>query len=235
MFENYPKDSQPQNWLQRNFKMVIGGAAVLVIIGIVIGFLGWQRAVREEGYTRQINTATLYKAVQTKLSACLDKTMTSVQIADRERTSLKDTLTAVVQARYVDANGNPVDINTAGGQALMIKIVQEAYPTVSNDLFKQLMTIASGCRDEVTGAQLRLQAYAGDFQSWTKGGGPFEGMIREEFPNDELQVEGLNGTLTGKAALRFIAEPISTEEAGKAMRTKVMPQQTLFPSASPTK
>lgn len=229
------KPFDPVAWLKSHIRLVGIIAGVVVLGLIVLSFFNWQRGVRAEGYEWQNNTLVKYMRVQTTLGTCLDNTMISAQIAQQERQSLKDTLTAVVQARYVDASGKTVDVATPQGQAIMIQVIQEAYPNVSPDLFKQLMTVAVGCRNEVSGAQQDLQAYAGRFQTWTKGGNVFDGAVREEFPNDELQVRGLNGTLAGKAALRFIVEPITTSEASESMQTKTMPQQTLFPSAEPTK
>jgi|GEM_PF-2751272 len=229
------KPSEPFDlveWLMSHIPLVASIIGVVVLSLIVLSFLNWQRGVSQQGYEWQNNTYVKYQQVQTTLSTCLDNTMISAQIAQQERQSLRDTLTAVVQARYVDANGNAIDVNTQAGQAVIIKVIQEQYPNVSPDLFKQLMTVAVGCRNEVSGAQQDLQAYAGRFQTWIRGGNIFDGAIRESFPNDDLQVQGLNGTLTGKEALRFIAEPILTSEATTASKTKQMPTQSMFPSAS---
>lgn len=221
------------DWLKSHVTLVVIAALVIVLGLSTLGFLNWQRGVRQQGYEWQNNVVVKYQKVQTTLSTCLDNSQLSSQIAQQERQSLRDTLTAVVQARYVDANGKAIDVNTQAGQAVIIKVIQEQYPDVSPALFQQLMTIAVGCRNEVAGAQEDLQAFAGRFQTWIKGGNVFDGAIREAFPNDELQVQGLNGTITGKAALRFIAEPILTSDASTASKTKTMPSQTLFPSAAP--
>lgn len=243
-FPQYPEPSNEElgkppfdfvAWIKGHIPLVATVVAVVVLALGTIGFLNWQRGVAQQGYEWQNSVMVKYQKVQTTLSTCLDNTLTSAQIAQQERQSLRDTLTAVVQARYVDANGNAIDVNTQAGQAVIIKVIQEAYPNVSPDLFKQLMTVAVGCRNEVAGAQEDLQAYAGRFQTWTKGGNIFDGVIREGFPNDELQVQGLDGVIKGKAALRFIAEPILTSEASTASKTHQMPTQTLFPSAQPTK
>ena len=229
-----PKPVPPQNWVQRNFKWVVAGVIALVMAFIGLGVANWNRAVSAEGYERQYNLMALHQGIETNLGTCLDSTDLAIQIAERERATLKDTLKAVVSARYVDANGKPVDVGTPAGQAIMINVIKEAYPNVSPDLFKQLMTVAVGCRNEVAGAQTRLQGYAADFLSWRKQGNIVEGSIREQYPNDELVVQGLNGELRGMAALRFMVEPISTAEAKETMKTKVVPRQQL-PSGEPTK
>ncbi len=229
-----PKPVPPQNWVQRNFKWVVAGVIALVVAFIGLGIANWNRAVNADGHERQNNLMALHQGIETKLGTCLDNTDLAIQIAERERATLKETLKAVVSARYVDANGKPVDVGTPAGQAIMINVIKEAYPNVSPDLFKQLMTVAVGCRNEVAGAQTRLQGYAADFLSWRKQGNIVEGSIREQYPNDELVVQGLNGELKGMAALRFMVEPISTAEAKETMKTKVMPRQQL-PSGEPTK
>lgn len=209
------------------------GLAITMVIG-VMGILDWQRAVHAEGEKRQNNTFAMYQAVQTQLGTCLDNTSLSAQIAERERESLKSTLAAVIQARYVDPSGKPLDIAKPDGEAVAIRFLQEAYPNISPDLYKQLMTVAVGCRNQVAASQQNLQVYAANFKSWTKAGSFLDGIIREKFPNDRLKVQGLNGQLTGMEALDFIAEPITTQAASDATRTKRMPEQTLFPSAPPT-
>lgn len=214
--------------------LIIISAVVLALVIAVFSVLNWQRSVKADGEQWQNNTVAKYQAVQTQLGTCLDNTVMSAQVAQQERQTLKDTLAAVAQARYVDSTGKPVDIGTPQGQTIAIKIIQEAYPSVSPDLYKQLMTVAVGCRNQVAGTQQDLQAYAARFKTWTKGGSFIDGTIRKSFPNDNLKVQGLNGQLTGRAALDFIAEPISTQAASDAMKTKTMPQQTLFPSAAAT-
>lgn len=214
------------------FKAWMAWAAVgLVLIMVVFGVLNWQRAVRAEGYEWQNSAKSKYQAVQTQLSTCLDNNLTAAQIAGQERSSLKDVLIGTINARYQDSRGQAV--NPANAQ-LVINAVKEAYPQVSDELFRQLMTVATGCRNQVAGAQQDLQAYAGRFKTWTKQGDVITGSIREGFPNDEFVVRGLNGKITGKDALEFVAEPIITGSADEASKTKQMPSQQLFPPSSPT-
>lgn len=212
----------------------IGAVLIVALVMSVFGVLNWQRSVRAQGETYQYNVGAKYQNVQTQLGTCLDNTVLSAQIAEQERQSLKETLTAVIQARYTNSNGETLDITSTDGQALAIRVLQEAYPNVSPDLYKQLMTVAVGCRNQVAGVQQDLQIYAANFKSWTKSGSFLGGIIRESFPNGSLKVQGLNGELTGQAALDFITEPITTQAASDAMKNKQMPEQTLFPSAAPT-
>lgn len=229
------KQFNPLEWLKANKVLVAIAIGILILVISVISVLNWQRSVKAEGEQWQNNMTAKYQGVQTLLSTCLDNTSLSAQVAQQERQSLKDTLTAVAQARYVDASGKLVDISAPQGQAIAIKIIQEAYPNVSPDLYKQLMTVAVGCRNQVAGNQQDLQAYAARFKTWTKSGSFIDGTIRESFPNDNLKVQGLNGQLTGRAALDFIAEPIIAQAASDAAESKTMPQQSLFPSATTTR
>lgn len=208
-----------------------GVAAGLVVLMVIFGILNWQRSVRAEGYEWQNNVKAKYQGVQTELSTCLDNSLQAAQIASQERASLKDVLVGTISARYQGNDGK--DVNPANAQ-LVINAVKEAYPQVDNELFRQLMTIATGCRNKVAGTQQDLQAYAARFKSWTKQSDIITGSIREGFPNDDLVVQGLNGKITGKQALEFIAEPIITGSADEASKTKQMPNQQLFPSASPS-
>ena len=236
VYENYNgnsdsgiSDQQPQNWLQKNFKLAIGGAAVLVIIGIVFGFLNWQRGVNAAGYEWQNNALAKYQGIQTTLSTCLDNTRMGAQVAERERQTIVDGMRAIVAERTKNHQEA-----IPGDATVFVNAVAEAYPQLSPDLYKQLMTVAVGCRNEVNGAQKDMQAYAARFKTWTKQGNVLEGWIREQYPNAELVVEGPNGPLTGKAALESMATPIITKEAGDATTSKTMPTENPFPSASPT-
>lgn len=207
-------------------------ASVLVLLVAILSVLNWQRSVRAEGYEWQNGAKAKYEAVQTQLSTCLDSSMTAAQIAGQERSSLKDVLTGTINARYQTSGGQAVDPANA---QLVISAVTEAYPQVSDELFRQLMTIATGCRNQVAGAQQDLQAYTARFKTWTKQGDVITGSVREGFPNDEFVVQGLNGKITGKAALEFVAEPIITGAADEASKSKQMPNQQLFPTPAQTK
>ena len=224
-----PKPTPPQNWVQRNFKLIIAGAVVLVMIITGIGLLNWHRAVNAAGYEWQNNALAKYQGVQTTLSTCLQNTKFSAQVAERERETIVKGMKEIVAART--ANHQEA---IPGDTTVFVNAVAEAYPSISPDLYKELMTIAVGCQKEVNGAQRDMQAFAARFKTWTKEGNIFEGMIREGFPTTELVTEGPNGLLTGKAALESMATPIITKEAGDAGKTKVMPTQNPFPSASPT-
>ncbi len=235
-WKNYPDgvnenidDPQPQNWLQSNFKLVAISAAVIVAIVSVFGFLNWQRSINAAGYEWQNNALAKYQGIQTTLSTCLDNTRMGAQVAERERQTIIDGMKAIVAART--ANHQEA---IPGDATVFVNAVAEAYPQISSDLYKQLLTVAVGCRNEVNGAQKDMQSYAARFKTWTKEGNVLEGNIREQFPNAELVVQGPNGPLTGKAALESMATPIITKEAGDATTNKTMPTENPFPSASPS-
>lgn len=236
MFENYRgvnekiDDPQPQSWLQRNIKLVIGGGIAVIVIIMVVGTLNWVRGVNAEGYAWQNNALAKYQGIQTTLSTCLDNTRMGAQVAERERQTIIDGMKAIVAERTKNHQEA-----IPGDATVFVNAVAEAYPELSSDLYKQLMTIAVGCRNEVNGAQKDMQAFAARFKTWVKSGNVFEGMIREQYPNAELVVEGPNGLLTGKAALESMATPIITKDADDATKDKTMPEQDPFPSSKPTK
>lgn len=210
-------------WVLQHKVALSIAVAVVAIVLVVLGVLNWQRAVRAEGYEWQNNSLAKYQGVQTTLSTCLDKSLQGANVAERERETLKDTLTDVIAQRSGDSQQA-----IPGNAGLVIDVVVEQYPTVSPDLYAQLMTIVTGCRDEVNGAQRDMQAYAARFNTWTKASDVFTGMIREEFPNDELVVDGPGGSLTGQRALDFMSRPIIVTAADEASKTKRMPDQDLF-------
>lgn len=217
-------------WVSKHKLLMAVVSALVVLAIVIISVLNWQRAVRAEGYEWQNNSLAKYQGVQTTLSTCLDKSLQGASVAERERSTLKDTLTSIIAQR---SGGSQEAI--PGNAGLVIDVVVEQYPTVSPDLYAQLMTIVTGCRDEVNGAQRDMQAYAARFDTWTKASDVFTGMIREGFPNDELVVEGPNGSLSGRQALDFMRKPIIVAAADKASKTKEMPDQTLFPTPEPSR
>lgn len=223
-----PDGSTPSPFQKYKTLIIVGVvAAVVLVFGLSIW--GWLNGIDNEANTRQRSLITLYQGVETKLSTCLDNSMQAAGIAKQERDSLKDMMIGTALAR--SKNGS-----SSEGAVLNINAVNEALPqNVSNDLYKQLMTTVTGCRNEVAGAQQNLQAYGGEFDIWTQTGGVFEKMVRGKYPNEKLKAVNADGdTLTGRDALDFIVTPISTTDAKDAVTSKEMPSQQLFPSSSPT-
>ncbi|MGB4767785.1 MAG: hypothetical protein WBP22_00850 [Candidatus Saccharimonas sp.] len=210
--------------------------AVAVLIALVAGFIAvtWVNGINNDAFGRQRDVITKYQALETQLSTCLDNSMTAAGIAQQERNSLRDILIGTASARYQNADGT-VNTGIPEGAGIAFSAIQEAYPTVSNELYRQLMTTAIGCRNQVTGVQQDLQALGGRFDTWTQTGGIVEKMIRDNYPDERLAVIGPDGErLLGKEALDFIVTPISTADAKTAMTSKELPSQNLFPSAQPT-
>ncbi len=210
-------------------KKVWAAAVAVVVVIVVWSTIVWVNKIDNKGYEKQRDVVTLYQGVKTTLSNCLDKSMQSAGIADRERNSLKDIMIGTAYARAGSGSDD------TGDSMLDINAVREAYPNVTPDLYRQLMTTVNGCRDEVAGAQRDLQAYGGEFQKWTETGGPLEKQFRGRYPTSELTaVNGEGKTIFGIEALDFIVTPIILGSAEDASRTKEMPSQQLFPSGSPS-
>ena len=216
-------DSQSNNWLQSHIWWVVALVVAVLVLAGTVGFFNWKRGVNAEGNGWQNNSLAKYQGVQSTLSTCLDNTSFSAQVATQERETILQGMKAIVAART--ANHQPAIPTDA---TIFVNAVTEAYPSISPDLYQQLMTTAVGCRNEVNGAQKDMQAYAARFKTWTKEGNIFQGMIRENYPNAELAVDGPNGVLTGQGALTSMATPIITSEAKSATKNKVMPSQNVF-------
>ena len=211
--------------------MIISAVLVgIVLVGLIMA--SWINSVKNEGFTLQRAVITKYQGVETELSTCLDNSMVAAGVAQKERDTLKDVLIGTASARYQDGSGKAVD---PANSQIAINVIVEAYPQITDELFRQLMTISTGCRNQVKGAQQDLQAYGGRFDTWTQTGPWYEKWLRNDYPDDRLKVTGTNGSqVTARDALDFIVTPISTGEAKDAVTSKNMPNQQLFPSASPS-
>lgn len=221
--------SSVTGWLKGHIPLVGIIVGVLVVALIALGIAGWMNGIQNDGITRQNEVVSVYNDMKIELSTCLDNSMQAAGIAQQERSTLQDILIGTASARYKDGTG-------PANSQIAITAIQEAYPNVSDALFKQLMTIVVGCRNQVAGAQSKLQYIGNGFSTWTQTGGVFEKMVRAQFPDSRLKVIGIDGhAITGRDALEFITQPILTGDADQASKTHTMPAQTLFPSASATK
>ncbi len=195
---------------------------IVAVLAFVVGpTIGWGNAVYNDGMSRQNQVAMTYRTAVKDLSTCLDQSTQALGIAQAERKSLNDILVGVATARNTTKQ-------QAAGSAIVINAVHEAVPTVSDKLFGQLMDVAMQCRSKFSGAQDKVQYYGTELQTWTQTGGIMEKFIRGRFPNEDLSVTGPDGKpVTGAAALKFILDPIITQEADDASRTKRLPNQQL--------
>lgn len=209
-------------WFSRNKGISIAAGVAAVIAIVVFSFASWVNSIHNEGWTKQRAVLQQYNTYQTSLSTCLDNSQVGAQIASQEYKQVKDVLTSIVSARYSDAGA----LN--GSSGAFVSALQEQYPDIDRTLWKQLMTTAIGCRNQVADTNNELQSVAGRFDTWAHTGGIFERQFRSKFPNSDLVVIGLNGPMTGAAALTFLVTPITTGEATNAIRTHVMPEQDLF-------
>lgn len=211
---------QPLQWAREHLKLVITVAIAVALLIVVYAVISWTNGINNDGFGRQRDVVTLYNQYQTELSTCLDNTKIGARIAEEEYRQVENVLTAVVGARYRDAGA-------LSGDSL-VSALAEQYPQIDRSLWRQLMTVAIGCRQEVAGVNGQLQHVAGSFDRWASQGGVFEKLVRKNWPDDRLKVVGLNGTLTGRDALQFIITPITTAEAQRAVQTHEMPSQDLF-------
>ena len=244
-----------EQWIRNNRRLVIGIAAVLVVVllaGLVwYAYASWANGIRNEGEANQRRIKTYQEQIESSLSTCLDKGRISAQVAQQEFSSIKDILIGTAQARYVDKNGNATRADATLGGGQFISALNEQYPNIDTATWKKLMDVVVGCRTDVQAAQDRLITEAGLFDTWRTTGGVFEKKIRNDFPNEHLKVvdrertamqkrAGITGYvwLTGEEALAYLTRVISTQDAQDAIRTGTAPDQDLFPTpgqnATPT-
>jgi hypothetical protein len=223
------------DWIKSHRRLLIAVVAIVVMLSIFWRIASWINDIDNKGFNRQRDVVKEYNIYQTQLSTCLDNTNISSQIAQAEYEQVKNALTAIVAARYKDANGQPTRADSVLGGGALISALQEQYPEIDRSLWKQFMNTAIGCRNQVAGEMGKLQYVAGNFDTWANTGGLIEKRFRGRYPTDELKVIGLNGPLTGRPALEFLTQPVLTSDATNAVRTHEMPSQDLFPDTTPTK
>jgi hypothetical protein len=230
---DYPTFLGPE-WVQKH-KTPLAVAGTLVVLAIVvISFLSWANGIHNDGFRRQREVVQEYNNYQTSLSTCLDNSSISTQMAQAEYSQFRDVMTAVIAARYQTPTGQQTGASDVLGGGALISALQEAYPDVDRSLWKQAMSTAVGCRNQVANEMNKLQYVAASFDSWTNTGNVFARHYHRKWPNGQLKIQGLTGTLTGQDALDFLTQPVLTTSATQAVRTHTMPSQQLFPSSSPT-
>lgn len=211
-------------------KIGIAVALVLTLVAPIWIYLSWRQGINNEGNTQQQRIVALERAVETELSTCLDSSRLAANITKEEFESIKDVLTSVAAARYVDADGKSTRAEGTLGGGSFISALQENYPQIDQSSWQRLMDVVVGCRKDVRDDQDRLQLYATEFKTWTQTGGVLGSKIRNNFPNDNLEAYDnlTKRNLTGKEALAYLTRVIKTSEATTAIDTGVMPDQDLF-------
>jgi hypothetical protein len=231
MSENYPAFLSPE-WLTKHKREIIAASVVVAALFITWLTLTWAQNIHNEGFKRQRQVSQQYNNYQTSLSTCLNTTDLSTQMASAEYAQFKDVMTAIISARYQTPDGQPTTADGVLGDGALISALQENYPDVDRSLWKQALATAVGCRNQVAGEMAHLQQVSASFDTWANTGNPISKHYRNNWPNDQLKVQGLLGELTGQDALDFLTQPVLTTSATQAIRTHTMPDQPLFPSSS---
>lgn len=240
---DWPRQAEPTNEELKGSspkfnkrKLIIIGIVAALVLAIPLSILGvasWKRGVEREGRIYQNSITNLYGKVLGDLSVCMENTLLMANIAAEERKSLGETLAMAVSARYTDPSGNPVDASSPQGQAYIMRMMQEAYPNVPNDLFVRLMDEAVGCRKDARDVQNQLRDMILEFRNWRASGDVIAGSVRESFPTRDLKVESFRGTLYGVEAEEFMDVPLQTEQVEESGKNRRMPGQQPFPSSTP--
>jgi hypothetical protein len=220
---------------------IAGVAAIVVFGGGALGVAQYQRSVKKDGNTYQNNLVALQRKVGIDLSNCLDKTNIANQVGQEQYKAVKETLQAALSARYTSPDGSPTNADGALKGGSFISALQEQYPKVDTSVWTNVMSVATGCRDDVADDQNHLQAYAAEFKSWTQNGNILNHGIRGGYPNDLLMVKIDPNNLTspvlsGQQALDYLTRTILTSDAQGAINSGTMPSQNLggSPAASPS-
>jgi hypothetical protein len=227
--------------------IICGLGALFLLLVSLLGIAQYHRNVEKDGNAYQNNLIALQRQVGIDLSNCLDKTLIANQVSDKQTAAVKNILTAALSARYTDKSGDTASKTSADaalGGGSFISALHENYPTIDTGTWKDLMSTATGCRDDVADDQNHLQAYAAQFRTWSQSGNILSHGIRGKYPNDLLSVtasqnDGTSQTLTGQAALTYLTRTVLTSDAQSAINTGTMPNQnlggtTLTPSATPS-
>lgn len=205
--------------------------ALMVVLALVwLATTNWVYSVRNQGEAYQERIETLHKMSQNSLSTCIDQGAVAAQVTAQEYDTLKDLLTSVASARYVDENGNPTNASQVLGGGQFVSALQESYPEVDQRSWQNLQTLVVACRSEFQSAQDRLFIDAKDFETWIQRDNVFNHWIKDDFPTDDLDAVDLasGATLTGSAALEYMTRVIAVEEANQAFETGTLEQQDLF-------
>lgn len=214
-------------WIKKH---VVAVAAVAVVAIVVFGTWVYSFGVRNEGEAMQERIEALYNQSRTSLSACIDQGNVAAQVTVQEYENLKDILTDVASARYVDAEGNPTNASGVLGGGQLISALSEQYPQIDQRGWLNLQSLVIGCRDDFRNAQDRVFIDAAGFEQWKLTDNPFNTWIKDDFPTSTLNVENLatGDMLTGQAALDYMTRVISVAEANEAFESGELGEQELF-------
>jgi|GEM_PF-3242294 len=216
-------------WLKKNRTLVIVLGAVLVIGLIILGVVGYNYSVRNEGERQEQDLTALYNQSLNSLSTCIDQGRTAAQVTEEEYKTIKETLVEVASARYVTADGKPTNASGVLGGGQLISALTESYPQIDQRDWQNLQTLVVGCRDEFQGAQDHIQVNAAAYNKWRVTDNLFNAGIKAGFPSNELTVTTATGEhLYGQAAYDRITRVVSTEDANKAFESGSLDEQDLF-------
>lgn len=207
--------------------------AVTLVLAIIITFISvvnYRKGVENEGEAMQERVEQTLQNAQNSLSTCLDQGQVAAQVAVEEYKQLKDILTQVISARYVNPNGEPTSAEEAVGGGSLFSVIVEAYPTISPAIFENLQDVVVGCRDEYQGSQDRLFNEIQVFETWIQTDNFWNQGIKNNFPKDSLEtVDFATGEIIhGQEALDYMSRVILVGEAHTAYQDGELPDQDLF-------
>ncbi len=210
--------------------MLLIGTLVLAVFITFVSVVNYRKGIENEGEAMQERVEQIYQSAQNSLSTCLDQGQVAADVAVEEFKQLKDLLTEVIGARYIDNNGQPSSAETALGGGSLFSVIVEAYPTISQASFQNLQDVVVGCRDEYQGAQDRLFNEIRVFETWIQTDNFWNQGIKNNFPKNSLETINFatGETIHGQEALDYISRVILVGDAHAAYEDGQLPDQDLF-------
>lgn len=220
-----------QNYLKPKFIIpaIVGVLVIALLIG-VISVSSYRKGVGNEGERMQERVETAHRNAQVSLGKCFDQGKVGAQVAQQEFDQLKEIFVGAASARYVDEDGKPTNAAESIGGGQLFSMVQEAYPSIDQSTFQDLLGIVVGCRDEFAGKQEALFHEANLLTSWVQEDNIWNQGIKNNFPTDTLTVVDYQSgeTLKGLAALDYMTRVITPKEARDSYTTGEQTDQDLF-------
>lgn len=207
-------------------------APVVVVVLLIGVFSVWsyRKGVGNQGERMQERIETAHRNAQTELSKCLDQGRVGAQVAQQEFDQIKGILVDTASARYVDKDGNPTNAAESIGGGQLFSVVQEAYPSIDQSTFQDLMGVVVGCRDGFANEQKRLFHEINDFNTWVQQDNVWNQGIKNNFPTKTLTaLDYASGkTLKGQDALDYMSRVILVKDARDSYATGDQTDQDLF-------
>ena len=198
--------------------LIIGGAAVAVVLLLVVGVVAKINSVQKDAIGRETTLSAQYDANRIKLSQIKTTFYSSLDVANLKSDKMDQIIEDAVKGRY--------DGNTSAkpGTGSLFSAIVEAYPDLSNNLnlYDKIVDFLMTERKEYAQQQTKLRDMIREYDTWRKSG------VLHRFwvglagaPTDALEAPANGVTLTGEAALQQMKRLVIHSGAQEAYDTGV--------------